>query len=190
MGLLASVAPLECVWSQWKHIMIIIAFFQKPCRSVTNLRNGYHQQQYYQQRSWRRHTASYQVFAWETRLWNPEAPTGERSLRIPQWKRCFCLLTNRLQQVSLCMLASCFWLHERGGRSDSNMCVAVDVVDDRPENQVCTKGATGGVCWRDAVWPSSPGQHPWRQGEVAVNLTGFIVDEAHCVKTWWVSTLY
>ena len=96
-------------------------------------------------------------------------PIQESGSRIPQWKSCFCLLTNQLWQVSLlCMLDSCFWLHERERRIDSNMCVAVDVVDDRPESQVCTKGAIGGVCWRDAVWPTSPGQHPWRQGAVAV----------------------
>jgi len=92
----------------------------------------------------------------------------------------------------------------RGRKGSIVIFVAVDVIDDWPESQVCTKGAIGRVCWRDAVWPTRPGQHLWKQGAVTVyksrvhsfkspvarytlychwdNWTTFVVDEAHCVK--------
>ena len=153
MGLLAGVAPLECVWSQWKHIMIIIAFLRKPNRSVMNVQKWLPSTAVLSAAILTQTYSKLSSFHLRNSAMKPCSPYRRERFKNSSAEKMFLPPCQRLRQVSLCMLASRFWLHERERRIDSNMCVAVDVVNDRPESQVCIKRANDGVCWQDAVWP-------------------------------------
>ena len=96
-------------------------------------------------------------------------------------------------------------------RGKEGSIVITCITPGRSESQVCPKMNVSTVCRWSAVWFPGRGRHSWRQGAVTIhkprvtllnpswrdmlrtavywdNLSGFLVDEAHCVKKWLVNT--